>query len=81
MRWLPPVATCPLWGGDAAIPRAIIGGGVGRGLMFKSERAGEIDLMVISSCGLWRMAGLLALGNATENVAGIARTGPPRCPA
>jgi predicted TIM-barrel enzyme len=53
---------------------AIVGGGAGTGLSAKCEEAGGIDLIVIYNSGRYRMAGrgslagLLAYGNANENV-------------
>ena len=52
----------------------IIGGGAGTGLSAKCEENGGIDLIVIYNSGRYRMAGrgslagLLAYGNANENV-------------
>lgn len=53
--------------------RPLIGGGAGTGLSAKCEEAGGIDLIVIYNSGRYRMAGLLAYGNANEIVCEMAR--------
>jgi predicted TIM-barrel enzyme len=52
----------------AARGEPIVGGGAGTGLSAKCEEAGGIDLIVIYNSGRYRMAGLLAYGNANEIV-------------